>query len=231
MRTQPANDSIIPTMGILERPALSTPPLAGRGKGLSLPDMLFTRTQQRVFGILFGQPKRRFYVNEIIELAGIGRGAVLRELFRLQRSRMAIVTKEGRRKLYQANAKAAVFPEICSLIKKTLGFAGPIRDALEPIKDQIDFAFIYGSAAKRLDTATSDIDLMVVSDQLRSFEMYPYLFSVMHELGRTIEIVHYTRQEFRIRNRPDDCFLKRVLTHPTIFLVGSMESVNELCRT
>ena len=219
-------------MGILEHTALAPDPLvAGRGKGLSLPDMLFTRSQQRLFGILFGHPERSFHVNEIIELAGIGRGVVSRELFRLERSRLAIVTRHGKRKLFQANAKAAVFPEMCSLIKKTLGFARLICDALEPIKDWIDLAFIFGSTAKWLDTATSDIDLMVVSDQLRSFEMYPYLFSVMHELGREINMLHYTRQEFRLRHRPDDCFLQRVLTSPTIFLVGSMESVNEICRT
>ena len=199
--------------------------------GQSLPSVLFTRSQQRVLGILFGQPKRSFHVNEIIELANIGRGAVSRELFRLERCRLATVTKEGKRKLYQANVQSAVFPELCSLVKKTIVFANPIREALEPIGDKIDLALIYGSVAKGRDTATSDIDLLAVSDHLHTFEMNAHLFPVMNELGRQIEIHHYTRQEFRLHNKPADCFVRRVLAGPTIFLVGSRETASEICGT
>ena len=219
--------SIIPIMGIKDEAALTLRSNAVR----SLPNALFTRSQQRVLGILFGQPDRSFHVNEIIELANIGRGAVSRELARLQGSRIASVTRNGRRKLYRANPKSAVFPELCSLVRKTLGFAHPIREALEPIRDKIDLAFIYGSAAKGIDTATSDIDLLAVSDHLRSFELNAPLFPTMHELGRQIEINHYTRREFSSRNRSSDCFLRRVLTGPTIFVVGTMETVHEICRT
>jgi len=199
--------------------------------GQSLAGTLFTRTQQRVLGILFGQPKRTFHVTEIIDLANIGRGAVSRELLRLERCRLATVTREGKRKLYRANARSAVFPELCSLVKKTIVFANPIREALEPVSGKIDLALIYGSAAKGRDTAASDIDLLAVSDHLLSFEMNACLFPAMHELGRHIDIHHYTRQEFRARNRPRDCFIRRVLNGPAIFLVGSRETASELCAT
>lgn len=214
-------------MGIDNDTALWPAAAAGR----SLPGTLFTRTQQRVLGILFGQPKRAFHVNEIIDLANIGRGAVSRELLRLERCRLATVTRDGRRKLYQADAGSAVFPELCSLIRKTIGFADPIREALEPLADKIDLAFIYGSVAKGRDTARSDIDLLAVSDHLHSFEMNAHLFPVMHELGRQIEVHHYTRREFRLHNKPTDCFIRRVLTGPTIFLVGSRETASEICAT
>ena len=214
-------------MGIKDETALSLRTDTGR----SLPGTLFTRSQQRVLGILFGQPERSFYVNEIIELANIGRGAVSRELSRLQASRIASVTRDGKRKLYQANRESAVFPELHSLIRKTLGFAHPIREALDPMRDKIDFAFIYGSVAKGMDTAISDIDLLAVSDHLCSFELNVPLFPAMHELGRQIEIHHYTRREFSSRNRSSDCFLRRVLTGPTIFVVGTLETVHEICRT
>jgi hypothetical protein len=38
-------------------------------------DALFSRTQQRVLGLLFGQPDRSFYATELIGLAGGGSGA------------------------------------------------------------------------------------------------------------------------------------------------------------
>ena len=46
----------------------------------SLADALFTSTQQKVLGLLFGQPDRSFFVTQIMELAKSGRGAVQREL-------------------------------------------------------------------------------------------------------------------------------------------------------
>lgn len=214
-------------MGINDEATLSLRTDAVR----SLNDALFTRSQQRVLGILFGQPERSFHVNEIIELANIGRGAISRELSRLQGSRIANVTRDGRRKLYQANPESAVFPELRSLINKTLGFTNSIRVALEPVRNEIDFAFIYGSVAKGMDTATSDIDLLAVSDHLHSFELNVPLFPAMHDLGRQIEVHHYTRREFSSRNRPSDCFLRRVLDGPTIFVVGTMETVHAICRT
>ena len=60
---------------------------------LSLADALFTTTQQRVLGILFGQPHRSFYANELIELATGGAGAVQRELKRLSDS--GLITLSG----------------------------------------------------------------------------------------------------------------------------------------
>jgi hypothetical protein len=41
---------------------------------------LFTKTQQRVLGVLFGDPDRSFYASELIRTAGTGSGAAQREL-------------------------------------------------------------------------------------------------------------------------------------------------------
>ncbi len=45
---------------------------------ISIGDALFTKTQQRVLGLLFGKPDQRFYANEIVRWAGMGRGTVRR---------------------------------------------------------------------------------------------------------------------------------------------------------
>ena len=44
----------------------------------SLADALFSTTQQRVLGLLFGQPDRSYYATELIGLVGAGSGAVQR---------------------------------------------------------------------------------------------------------------------------------------------------------
>lgn len=56
------------------------PLVSGGEKCASLADALFTTTQQRVLGYLFGQPERSFFATELIKLAGGGSGGVQREL-------------------------------------------------------------------------------------------------------------------------------------------------------
>jgi predicted transcriptional regulator len=84
-----------------------------------LGDALFTKVQQRVLGVLFGNPARSFFANEIIALAESGVGAVQRELARLAAAGLVTVTRVGKQKHYQANAAAPVFNELCSLVLKT----------------------------------------------------------------------------------------------------------------
>jgi len=92
-------------------PTLNSHPLA---------DALFTGTQQRLLGFLFGQPTRSFFVTELIELAGVGHGAVQRELTRLEESGLVVVERQGTQKHYQANSTSPIYRELCSIIKKTV---------------------------------------------------------------------------------------------------------------
>ena len=222
------SSAIIPNMG--NPTATASLPGIKPVPNVSLPDALFTRTQQRVLGILYGHPVQRFSVSEIIAQAKVGSGAVSRELLRLQRTRLVAVIEEGRRKYYQANKEAAIYEELHGLVKKTLGFVETIRAGLEPFKEEVELALIYGSVAKGNDTAISDIDLMIVSDSLHSFEVFDRLIPAMGELRRLIEIRLYGGEEFRDhckRNR--NGFVRRVLEGPTHFVIGSKETVDEIC--
>ena len=94
---------------------------------MAISDALFTSTQQRVLGALFGQPDRSFFVTQIMELAKSGRGAVQRELERLHRGGLVTVHKVATQKHFQADATSPLFNELCGIIQKTVGLAGPIR--------------------------------------------------------------------------------------------------------
>jgi hypothetical protein len=64
----------------------------------SLADALFTPVQQRVMGLLFGQPERRFQSAEIYPPGqGGGTGAVHRQLSRLDAAGLVSVSRTGRR--------------------------------------------------------------------------------------------------------------------------------------
>jgi predicted nucleotidyltransferase len=188
----------------------------------SMAKALFSSTQQRVLGLLFGQPARSFFATEIIARVGSGSGAVQRELKKLADSGLVAVSKQGNQKHYQANPAAPIYPELCSLIKKTVGLADPIRDSLEPQRRVIELALIYGSVAKQQETASSDIDLLLVSDKLTLEAIYGALRDAEQVLGRTINPTLYTVAEFNKRRSSGNGFLKRVLAGETIVLFGTL---------
>jgi predicted nucleotidyltransferase len=188
---------------------------------LGVADALFSKVQQRVLGVLFGNPRRSFYANEVIGLARSGTGAVQRELVRLEASGLLTVTRVGKQKHYQANAAAPVFEELRALVLKTSGLADVLRDALAPIAESIRAAFIYGSVAKGEDTAASDIDVMVISDRLTHADLFEALEEASARLGRKISPTMYSSKELSKRIKQANAFVTRVLAQPKLWLIGS----------
>ena len=93
---------------------------------------LFSKVRQRVLAVLFGNPGRSFYANEVIALAQSGTGAVQRELATLSEAGLLTVRRQGNQKHYQANAEAPIFTELRGLVLKTMGLADVLRVALAP---------------------------------------------------------------------------------------------------
>jgi predicted nucleotidyltransferase len=182
---------------------------------------LFTPVQQRVLGLLFGQPERRFQSAELIRLAGSGTGAVHRQLQRLAEAGLVAVTRDGNQKYYEAQKESPVFPEIHGLIVKTVGVVDPLRSALGAIADRIDLAFVFGSIAKGTERAGSDIDLLVVTDDLAYAEVYAALEAAEQSLGRTINPTVFTRAEWKRKRLRNDSFAVRITAQRRLFVIGS----------
>ena len=185
----------------------------------SIADALFTTTQQRLLALLFGQPARSFFATELIALTGSGSGAVQRELKRLVSSGLVDVRRIGRQNHYQANPESPVFEELRSLTIKTVAVVQPIRQALEPLADRVSLAFVYGSVARGHDTASSDIDLLLVSDRLALEDVYSALIPVESQLNRSIHLTLYTPKEYVDRRAAGSGFLANVLGGDRLVLI------------
>lgn len=144
--------SIIPDMGI--RSTLTRRGLPPRPA--SVANALFTKGQQRVLGVLFGNPGRSFYTSEIIALAGGGTGAVQRVLARLESAALVTTKRIGNQKHYQANQAAPVFTQLHKIVLRTFDLPGILRAGSAPGAPTIDPTFALGSIAGRRDSAASD---------------------------------------------------------------------------
>ncbi len=206
-------------------PILGSTRKAPRSRRRSLADALLTKTQQRILGALFGQPHRSFYAAELIRDAGTGSGAAQRELAKLEDSGLVVTRRIGNQKHYQANAASPLFADLRNIVLKTVGLVEPLRQALKPIESEIQAAFVYGSVAKGSDQASSDIDLMVVSDTLSYADLFGALDKVSRMLGRTVNPTVYSRAEFSKRTEADNAFVSRVLEGPKVWVIGVGDSV------
>jgi predicted nucleotidyltransferase len=208
---------IVPTLGIQVG--------LRRKRRKSLADALFTKTQQRVMRVLFGQPNRSFYATELIRDAGTGSGAAQRELARLEESGLILARRIGHQRHYQANAASPLYSELLSIVMKTVGLAEPLRAALKPMSAKIRAAFVYGSVAKATDHSASDIDLMVISDSLTYGHVFGALERAVRTVGRQVNPTVYTVAEFSKRARGRNPFVTRVLEQPRLWVIGSEDDI------
>src|SRR5260370_19216180 len=200
---------LVPILGIMmtnmgtgKRKSVSGAPPVVSG----VADALFTKVQQRFLAVLFGNHARSFYANELIAWAGWGSGAVQRELAQLEAAELVTVKRVGNQKHYQANASAPIFEELRGLVLKTSGLVDVLRSALAPLAAQIDAALVFGSVAKGLDTAKSDIDLLVIGETLTYADLFAALEPASTRLKRTISPTLYSRVEIDKRIRDSNSF-------------------------
>ncbi|ABC32381.1 probable transcriptional regulator [Hahella chejuensis KCTC 2396] len=192
----------------------------------SVGDALFTKAQQKLLALFFGQPERSFYLNEVVRLAAMGRGAISRELSKLCESGLLTSSKQGNQNHYQANRASPIFDELVNIVKKTFGVSGVLQSALAPLLPRLKLAFVYGSVAKGEDNAASDVDVMLVGEDLSYSEVMQMLESAESELQRTINPTLYTLTEFEERLADGQNFLTKVMAQPRIDLLQGMEKNN-----
>lgn len=190
---------------------------------MSLASAIFSPSQIRLFRWLFGQPERSFHLSELRRLTGLGSASLQRELRRLSASGLASSERVGSLRRFRANPGSPVFQELVALTRKTLGAEPTLRLALGALAPRLRAAWIFGSVAKSSDNAGSDVDVMIVADDLPLAEILDTLIPLEAELGRRINPTCYTAAEFARRLSEPDSFVSRVLAQPVIHLLGQID--------
>ncbi|WP_372964839.1 nucleotidyltransferase domain-containing protein [Marinobacter sp.] len=185
---------------------------------INIGDALFTKTQQRLLALLYGQPDQSLYLNELVRLAQVGRGSVARELAKLTDSGLVIMTRQGNQNHYQANRDNPIFHELAHIVQKTFGISEVLKNALLPVADTLEQAFIYGSVAKGEAHAGSDIDLMLIGHDLSYSDIMELLAPAEQQLQRTINPTLYSPEEFEKRIADNQSFVTRVMEQPRLEL-------------
>jgi predicted nucleotidyltransferase len=190
-----------------------------------LGDVLFTKTQQRVLGLLYGNAGKTFYLNELVRLAGVGKGSVNRELIRMLDAGLLTKAKVGNQNHFQANKECPIYHELLDIVRKTFGIVDVIKQALLPLEEAIDFAFVYGSIAKGEENVKSDIDLMIVTSSLEYTDVINCLLDAEKSLGRPINPTLYTSKQIKNKLKSKNAFISRVMEQDKLWVKGSQDDI------
>jgi predicted nucleotidyltransferase len=190
---------------------------------------LFTsKLRVEILALFFSRPEEALYLGGIIKLTGEDRGNISRELRNLEGIGLLISRKEGNLKYYSLNKGFLLYDELRSIIQKTRGAIGILKETLSREK-KIDYAFIFGSIASGTETAKSDIDLMVIGD-VSLEKLLRLMRSPEKSLGREINPSLYSIKDYKIRIKKKDPFIARIMNEPRIMLIGDNDGLQGIAR-
>ena len=214
---------IVPKRGTIV-PEMSTAPYKE-----DISQTLFGKTRRAVLSLLYSHVDEAFYLRQIVRVAGVGLGAVQRELKQLSDAGIIQRIVRGRQVYYQANPQCPVFGELKALVIKTVGIAAIVQAALAPLADRIRIAGIYGSIARSEERRDSDVDVLIVGKATFA-EIVSSLSEVQKTIGREINPTVYPPAEFRSKVAAGHHFLNTVLKEPLFFLIGDKYELARLAK-
>ncbi len=193
---------------------------------MSLAAMLFSEYRRRVLGLLLLHPQDRYHLREIARLTGTVPGTLMRELSKLTDAGVLAKQAVGRQVFYAANRDCPIFEELAGILRKTSGLVDVLVDALLPVAERIELAFVFGSLAADKATAGSDVDLMVVGE-LSFSELVAALYPAQQMLSREINPKLYRLNEWQEQLASPSSFVSDVLKKPKLIVMGVMDGLEK----
>jgi predicted nucleotidyltransferase len=214
---------IVPKRGTIV-PEMSTAPYKE-----DISQTLFGKTRRAVLSLLYSHVDEAFHLRQIVRVAGVGLGAVQRELKLLSDAGIIQRIVRGRQVYYQANRQCPVFGELKALVIKTVGIAAIVQAALAPLADRIRIAGIYGSIARSEEHRGSDVDLLVVG-KVTFAEIVSALDQAQKTINREINPTVYPVDEFQSKLSAGHHFLSTIVEKPMFFLFGDKRELARLAK-
>ena len=185
-----------------------------------------SRTRARVIEWLFIHPDETYYVRQLSDILELDSTNLSKELDKLYQLGILAKTKSGNQKHYSANQECPIYIELRNIVIKTSAIAERLRMLLEPIRDRIEIAFIYGSFASGSFSKSSDLDLLVVGD-IDYHELVALVRKFSKEIGREVNISCFTSREF-IGKLREKGFIWRISQGMKIFVIGGEDELRSM---
>lgn len=185
-----------------------------------LADFLTSNSRAEILRLLFSGNDEEFYLREIEKLSTIGLNSLQKEVKHLAKIDLILQRKNGNRIYYSANKEHPLYPELISIVEKTVGTVFLLRNKL--MSQEIQCVFIFGSIAKNKDKALSDIDLVVIGN-IKMRSLSKLLSGIQERIGREINPHIFTEIEFKNRINKKDHFVLSILKEKIKPVIGNLD--------
>ena len=185
-----------------------------------------SRNKALLLRLFYSNPDREYFMQEIGRILDKKPGVFQRTLYDMESEGILTSVYKANARYFRANKDYPLYEEYKSIIFKTIGITGSLKEILEKAR-RIDFAFLYGSFAKGKENYLSDIDLVIIGSPdemeiIRDFE------KLEKNLSREINYRLFTSTEFANGIRQKDAFLLRILNEQKIMLVGEKNELQQI---
>ena len=187
-------------------------------------ELMFGAYRRELLARLLLRPEEDFHVRELARMTGISAGSLHRELKALSEAGLLLKARQGNQVRYQANRACPVYEELAGIFRKTMGLAGVLHDALADMADGIELALVFGSMAAGRQRSGSDVDLFIIGG-ISLLDVVKALSEAQGQLGREINPVVMTAEEFIAQQEKGDRFVTRVMDEPKIFVMGNADDL------
>lgn len=190
----------------------------------ALAELLFPNQYRRkVLALLLMQPDQKMHLRELARQTQAAPGTLKKELDALCHVGLLTSERVGNQVQFQANQSHPIFAELQALVRKTTGLADVLRQALQPLGDQVALAFVFGSMASGNAHAGSDVDVLVVGSA--SFaQVVEATYAAQAQLGRDINPKVMTPTEWSTKRAEGHPFVQELLAKPRILLTGTLDA-------
>jgi predicted nucleotidyltransferase len=187
-------------------------------------DALFPKTRQGLLATLYMDPAREWYLSDLARHLKVQPSTLQRELGSLVQAGILRRRKDGNRTYYSAETENPIFGDLHGLLLRTAGLRDVLARSLEPFRDFIDVAFVFGSVARKDEHAASDVDLMVIG-RIGLAALAPALKAAESVLLRPVNPSVYTAEEVADKLAAGHHFLATIMSGAKLFVSGNKDDL------
>ena len=189
---------------------------------------LFTKNRAELLSLFFTNPDKFFYMQEIGRILNKKPGVFQRTLNNMTSEGILVSEYRANSRYFTVNKKNPIYKELKSIIFKTIGISGSIKQALEELKN-LRLAFIYGSYAKNQENYLSDIDIIIIGNPNEEI-LINKLDSLEKKLQREINYKIYSYNNLEKEITEKEPFIINILEDRKIMLVGSENEIPKISK-
>jgi predicted nucleotidyltransferase len=179
---------------------------------------LLSKAIDDVWQVMALSPERPFFQRELARLTGEPYNGVVQALHRLVRDDLATTAQVGGKPAFFANRENSYFAEFQRIAIKSLGIPEALAaGGVDAIK-----VAVFGSFAKGLAQAGSDLDVLVVGREPTAGAAEAALGEISRRLGHSVNVVVYDHARYLQEREDAGSFVSAIASGSSVNLLGTL---------